>query len=81
MEIYHEPLSRAPIWSECARHWSTGPGFKARVLADLEEWLEQRADLTDKLEEITTSLWEQLVIAPLRRLVVENAPEIGCVAM
>jgi len=79
MEVYREALARAPIWSQCARQWNTGAGFKARVVADLEEWLEQRTDLTDKLEEITASLWEQLVIAPLRRLVVENAPEIGSV--
>jgi hypothetical protein len=76
MEVYRKPLSQAPIWSQCAGHWGAGPGFKTRVVADLEEWFENRADLRDKLEEITTSLWDQLVIAPMRRLVVENAPDI-----
>lgn len=77
MEVYREPLSQAPIWGQCAGHWGAGPGFKGRVVADLEAWFEQRADLKDKLEEITATLWDQLVIAPMRRLVAENAPEIG----
>lgn len=77
MEVYREPLSQAPIWGQCAGHWGAGPGFKGRVVADLEAWFEKRADLKDKLEEITTTLWDQLVIAPMRRLVAENAPEIG----
>lgn len=54
-----------------------GPGFKGRVAADLEARFEKRADLKDKLEEITTTLWDELVLAPMRRLVAENAPEIG----
>jgi hypothetical protein len=47
------------------------------VASDLESWFETRADLKDKLEEITNTLWDQLVIAPMRRLVTENAPEVS----
>ncbi len=77
MEVYREPLSQSPIWGQCAGHWGAGPGFKMRVANDLEAWFEKRNDLKDKLEEITNTLWDQLVIAPMRRLVEENAPEIG----
>jgi len=54
-----------------------GPGFKGRVVADLEAWFEKRAALKHKLEEITTTWWDQLVVAPMRCLVAENALEIG----
>ncbi|MCR2832413.1 helix-turn-helix domain-containing protein [Parerythrobacter lacustris] len=77
MEVYREPLSQAPIWGHCAAQWGAGPGFKGRVASNLEAWFEKRDDLKDKLEEITNTLWEQLVIAPMRRLVAENAPEVG----
>ncbi len=75
MEVYREPLSQAPVWGTCAGHWGAGPGFKSRVAADLKAWFEERNDLKEKLEEISNSLWEQLVLAPMRRLVEENAPE------
>ncbi len=77
MEVYREPLSQSPIWTQCAAQWGAGPGFKSRVAADLEGWFEKRADLKDTLEEITNTLWDQLVIAPMRRLVAENAPEVS----
>ncbi|MBV1703118.1 MAG: hypothetical protein KGQ46_15020 [Hyphomicrobiales bacterium] len=48
-----------------------------RVAGNLEKWFDQRADLKDKLEEITNTLWDQLVLAPMRRLVAENAPEVS----
>lgn len=76
MEVYRAPLAQAAVWAKCAGHWGTGPGFKDRVVADLQAWFEQRADLKEKLEEITNTLWDQLVIAPMRRLVMENAPEV-----
>jgi len=76
MEVYREPLSHAAVWAKCAGHWGQGPGFKGRVIADLEAWFEQQSDLKDKLEEITNTLWDHLVIAPMRRLVAENAPEV-----
>lgn len=77
MEVYREPLSQSPIWTQCAAQWGAGSGFKSRVATDLEGWFEKRADLKDTLEEITNTLWDQLVIAPMRRLVAENAPEVG----
>lgn len=77
MEVYREPLAQDPVWSRCASQWGAGPGFKLRVASDLESWFETRADLKDKLEEITNTLWDQLVIAPMRRLVTENAPEVS----
>jgi len=77
MEVYREPLTQDPVWSRCAAQWGAGPGFKLRVASDLEGWFEARADLKDKLEGITTTLWDQLVIAPMRRLVAENAPDVG----
>lgn len=77
MEVYRGPLSSASVWSQCAAEWGAGPGFKGRVAGNLKTWFEGRADLKDKLEEITNVLWDQLVIAPMRRLVAENAPEAG----
>ncbi|AGH51759.1 XRE family transcriptional regulator (plasmid) [Sphingomonas sp. MM-1] len=76
MEVYRTPLAQAAVWAKCAGHWGAGPGFKGRVVADLQAWFEQHADLKEKLEEITNTLWDQLVIAPMRRLVMENAPEV-----
>lgn len=76
MEVYREPLSQSSIWGKCASQWGAGGGFKTRVASALEEWFESKSDLKDKLEEITSTLWNQLVIAPMRRLVEENAPEI-----
>lgn len=77
MEVYREPLSQAPVWGQCAGEWGAGPGFTSRVAHNLEKWFEQRADLKDKLEDITSTLWDQLVIAPMRHLVAENAPEVS----
>jgi len=77
MEVYRGPLAQDPVWTRCASQWGAGPGFKSRVASDLEGWFEKRADLKDKLEEITNTLWDQLVIAPMRRLVTENAPEVS----
>lgn len=77
MEVYRGPLSQAPVWTACASHWGAGGGFKVQVAADLAQWFEDRADLKEKLEEITSTLWDQLVIAPMKRLVAENAPEVG----
>jgi hypothetical protein len=69
MEVYREPLSQAPVWTTCAAHRGAG--------SDLEAWFDSRDDVKDTREEIATTLWEQLVLAPMRRLVVENAPEIS----
>ncbi|MBB2157691.1 helix-turn-helix transcriptional regulator [Gluconacetobacter diazotrophicus] len=77
MEVYREPLSQSPVWGQCAGEWGAGPGFTGRVAGNLEKWFEQRADLKDRLEDITSTLWDQLVVAPMRRLVVENAPEVS----
>ena len=52
-----------------------GTGFKMRVAARLEKWFASKNDLKEKLEDIVNSLWEQTVVAPLRRLVEEEAPE------
>ena len=76
-EVYREPLAQAPVWAKCAAHWGAGPGFKTRVTKDLTAWFEERTDLKARLEEITVTLWDQLVLAPLRRLVEENAPEVS----
>ena len=79
-EVYREPLAQSPVWAKCAGHWGGGPGFKNRVTADLAAWFESRDDLKSKLEEITCTLWDQVVLAPLRRLVEENAPEVMAVS-
>ena len=67
----------AVMGSSTAYHLLADSGFKGRVANYLEGWFEKRDDLKDKLEEITNTLWEQLVIAPMRRLVAENAPEVS----
>lgn len=74
MEIYHEPLTSAPVWAECAAEWGAGPGFKMRVAQKLEQWFESRADLKDRLETTVNSLWETTVLAPLMRQADEAAP-------
>jgi transcriptional regulator with XRE-family HTH domain len=74
-EVYQDPLTKAPVWPKCAAEWGKGPGFKNRVVNHLEPWLQARGDLKDKLEDIVTVLWEQLVISPLLRLSEEPAPE------
>jgi len=76
MEVYREPLTQSPVWGRCASQWGRGPGFKLRVADELEAWFDAEGEAKDRLEEITNALWEQLVLAPLRRLVEENAPEI-----
>jgi transcriptional regulator with XRE-family HTH domain len=77
VEVYKEPLTQAGVWAPCAAEWGQGPGFARRVAARLEGWFANQNGLKDKLEEVLTTLWEQNVILPLRRLVEEKAPEIG----
>lgn len=77
MEIYRDPLGNSPVWSKCAAHWGSGGGFKISVANDLEAWFDSNSELKDRLEAMMNTLWDQLVIAPLRRLVEENAPEAG----
>jgi hypothetical protein len=75
MEVYREPLTQSPVWSKCAREWGAGPGFKGRVVHQLEQWFESEQGLKETLEEIANTLWEQLVVAPLLRQVAQEAPQ------
>ncbi len=75
MEVYREPLTQSSIWLECASEWGRGPGFKTRVADRLDQWFGENAGLKEKLEEIATGFWEQLVISPLLHLSEEKAPE------
>ena len=75
VEVYRGPLSQSPVWSSCASEWGRGPGFKMRVAEHLENWFDKEAKLKDRLEQMINGLWEQMVIAPLVRLVEESAPE------
>lgn len=68
------------MWGECAAEWGQGPGFKMRVAARLEHWFVHQADLEETLEALVNSLWEQTVLAPLMRLIEENAPAAETVA-
>jgi transcriptional regulator with XRE-family HTH domain len=74
MEVYREPLTQSPVWSQCASEWGQGPGFKVRVASHLERWFDGNAPLKDKLEDIANGFWEQMVISPLLRLSDEGAP-------
>jgi hypothetical protein len=74
-EVYREPLAKSPIWSMCSSEWGKGKGFTTRVANHLENWFEERPQYKERLETILIGLWEKLVIAPLVRLVEENAPE------
>lgn len=76
VEVYREPLSQSPIWSACALEWGRGPGFTKRVAEHLEGWFTEEPELKDRLEQMVNGLWEQIVIAPLLRLVEESAPEV-----
>lgn len=75
MEVYREPLTQSAVWQQCAAEWGQGAGFKGRVANRLEQWFDGNAGLKEKLEEIATGFWEQLVISPLLRLSEETAPE------
>ena len=74
VEVYRGPLSQSPVWSDCASEWGRGPGFKLRVADHLESWFAKKAKLKDRLEQMMNGLWEEMVIAPLVRLVEESAP-------
>ncbi len=74
VEVYQTPLYEADIWSSCAGEWGQGPGFTRRVSYIINDWFDSRNDLKEMLEEKIKSLWENLVIAPLRRLAEEGAP-------
>ena len=73
--MYREALSQSSVWTACASEWGRGPGFKLRVADRLEGWFTKEAKLKERLEEMINALWEQMVIAPLLRLVEESAPE------
>ena len=75
MEVYYEPLSKAAVWGECANEWGRGSGFKDRVIRRLDRWFQQEAGLNDRIEQIVSALWDRTVMAPLRRLVEEAAPD------
>ena len=79
MEVYREPLTQSSVWVRCASQWGRGPGFKGRVADELEAWFDSQTDAKETLEEITNTLWDQLVLAPLRRLAEESAPEVDFV--
>lgn len=74
VEVYREPLSQSPVWRDCVSEWGRGPGFTRRVADHLETWFAKETGLKERLECMTNGLWEQVVIAPLIRLVEENAP-------
>jgi hypothetical protein len=75
MEVYREPLTQDPVWLKCASEWGQGAGFKLRIARHLEAWFAANPKLKDRLEEVVTVLWEQLVVSPLLRLADESAPE------
>lgn len=73
--LLKKPLSKSAVWQHCASEWGQGAGFKGRVANRLEQWFDGNAGLKEKLEEIATGFWEQLVIHPVLRLSEETAPE------
>lgn len=77
MEVYREALGQSDVWIHCASEWGQGPGFKVRVAGRLRQWFESHQELKDRLEGIVESLWHQHVMAPIMRLVAEEAPEAG----
>lgn len=76
MEIYREPLTQAPVWSQCVSEWGRGPGFRDRVRRYLSEWFEYtRPDLKETLDVRLNALWQRLVITPLLQLAEEQEPD------
>ena len=77
MEIYRGPLSQDHLWSTCLEEWGEGPGYTDRIVGHLREWFESHPDLKENLETQMQSLWERLVIAPLRELADEPPEDLG----
>ena len=75
MEIYREPLTQDPVWSECVSEWGKGPGFKGRVHQHLLNWFEKHVDLKETLDARLNALWKRLVITPLLQLAEEQEPD------
>ncbi len=72
-EIYREPLTQDPIWTDCASEWGQGPGFTRRVAQNLQKWFDDtRPDLKESLDERLNALWERTVIGPLMQLTEEH---------
>jgi hypothetical protein len=74
IEVYHDPLSNSVDWVTCANEWGARRGFTASVADNLEAWFEAQGELKDRLESLVISLWENTVLAPLKRLADEAAP-------
>lgn len=75
MEIYREPLTQDPVWTDCASEWGRGSGFTARVVRHLQQWFDEtRPDLKEALDERLGALWDRTVIAPLMQLTEEEGP-------
>ena len=71
MEVYREPLTQDPVWTDCASEWGKGPGFKNRIVQHLQCWFEEtRPDLKEELENRMNLLWGEIVIGPLMKLAV-----------
>ena len=74
--IYREPMSKSPAWRDCEDEWGKGPGFKMRVEGHLKQWFDKNPEFEELLEQMMINLWERKIIAPLMRLIKENAPEV-----
>jgi hypothetical protein len=70
----------ANLWSQCAAQWGAGPGFKNRVERLIREWFESQTELHQRLEAVSTALWEENVVRPLERLSDESAGELPEIA-
>jgi len=57
------------------RGWGAGPRFKQRVEKRIIDWFEGRTDLTQKLENVISAVWEENIIRPLQRLTDASAAE------
>ena len=78
MEIYREPLTQDPVWSDCTSEWGRGPGFKNRVESHLKTWFDEtQPELKETLDKRLNALWERAVIAPLMQLTEEHEPADG----
>jgi hypothetical protein len=57
--------SASDLWRGLAAYWGQGPGYRAKVVADINQWFEETEELSDARKKVETRLreaWHNLVL-------------------